>query len=106
MSHLYSNAESNSRRLSLEERWETLMSRFRRRPRRKRGKAIEIQHRESVPLALAGKWIAWSPDGLRIVLSANTLKEVCAEAKRLGYEDLIYEGIPRHFRNRGVEIDS
>ncbi len=37
---------------------------------------------ESIPLALLGRWVAWSSDGLRIVASARTL----AEAERLAHE--------------------
>jgi hypothetical protein len=37
---------------------------------------------EVLPLALVGKWVAWSSDGLRIVASAETLEE----AERLAAE--------------------
>ena len=49
---------------------------------------------ESVPLAYAGKWLAWSADGLKIVAVAETLKQVIAAAERAGEPDPIVELVP------------
>ncbi|MDR3632957.1 MAG: hypothetical protein P4L84_03920 [Isosphaeraceae bacterium] len=97
------NGKSNDHRTTRSERWNALMSRFRRHPARQRNDRSE--RRQTVPLELAGKWVAWSPDGLRILLSGDTFREVCEEAERLGYKDVVYEGIPKYFRNRGIKVE-
>jgi hypothetical protein len=54
---------------------------------------------ESIPRELAGRWIAWSADGLRIIGSGTTLKEAEKVASAAGDPDAIYErasGVLRH----------
>ena len=41
-----------------------------------------------------GRWVAWTPDGLRIVAAAATPDEVRAAAARLGHERIVYEWVP------------
>jgi hypothetical protein len=55
----------------------------------------DLPEPEIVLLEYAEKWLARSPDGLRILAVADTLDEVEAEAKRLGYEDVAFEWVPR-----------
>ena len=107
MPYSYSRAGGNGRRLTLDERWGALMSHFKRRPSRRRKKAkVPIQYPETITPDLFGKWVAWSPDGLRIVLSGETLTDVREQAKRLGLEDLVYQGIPKHVRTFTHESSS
>jgi hypothetical protein len=40
---------------------------------------------QTVPLEYAGKWIAWSPDGLRIVAVASSFNACEAAAVRAGF---------------------
>lgn len=99
MSYSYIRAGANGRRLTLDQRWGALMSHFKRRPSRRRKTAkTPIQRPEPVTADLLGKWIAWSPDGLRIVLTGESFQQVHAETERLGREDLIFQGIPKHIR--------
>jgi hypothetical protein len=46
---------------------------------------------QSMPLELAGRWVAWSSDGLRIIGSGTTLEEAVAVAAAAGEEDPIFE---------------
>jgi hypothetical protein len=55
----------------------------------------DLPEPEIIPLEYAEKWLAWSPDGLRILAVADSLDEVEAEAKRLGHEDVIFGWVPR-----------
>lgn len=48
---------------------------------------------ESVPLELAGKWIAWSGDGLRIIGSGLTLDEAEQAAAQAGEKEPIFQRI-------------
>ncbi len=48
---------------------------------------------EAVPLALAGRWIAWSSDGLRIIGSAVTLKDAEVVASRAGEKEPIFQRV-------------
>jgi hypothetical protein len=45
----------------------------------------------SLPLELAGRWVAWSSDGLRIIGSGKTLEEAEAVAAAAGEDDPIFE---------------
>ena len=49
---------------------------------------------EVLPLSLAGNWIAWSYDGLRIVAYAKTLVEVEQLAHAAGEPEPIFEMHP------------
>ena len=51
------------------------------------------QHGEpqTVPLALAGRWIAWSADGMRIIGSGATLKDAEEAATQAGETEPIFE---------------
>jgi hypothetical protein len=44
----------------------------------------------------AGKWVAWSPDGRRIVAGARTLRAAMTRAVKAGHPRPIIEYIPRH----------
>ncbi len=46
---------------------------------------------QSMPMELAGRWVAWSSDGLRIIGSGKTLEEAEAAACAAGEEDPIFE---------------
>ncbi len=46
---------------------------------------------QSMPLELAGRWVAWSSDGLRIIGSGKTLEEAEAVATTAGEDDPIFE---------------
>jgi hypothetical protein len=62
-------------------------------------KASEGSEPESIPRELAGRWIAWSADGLRIIGSGTTLKEAEEAASAASDPDAIYErasGVLRH----------
>jgi hypothetical protein len=48
---------------------------------------------EAVPLALAGRWIAWSSDGLRIIGSAVTLNDAEEVASRAGEQEPIFQRV-------------
>ena len=49
---------------------------------------------EVLPLALAGNWIAWSGDGLKIVAYAKTLVEAEQLARAAGEPEPIMERHP------------
>jgi hypothetical protein len=61
---------------------------------------------ESYPASFAGKWIAWSPDGRRVVASDTTLRRVRARALRAGYAEVILERVPRNLEPVQAESDS
>ena len=46
---------------------------------------------ESIPRELAGRWIAWSADGLRIIGSAATLKDAVEAASAADEPEAIFE---------------
>jgi hypothetical protein len=54
---------------------------------------IPADEAESVPVTMAGRWIAWSADGLRIIGSGPTLEEATAEAAAAGESDPIFERV-------------
>jgi hypothetical protein len=63
---------------------------------RKRGprgglSGTQTKEPQAIPRDLAGRWIAWSGDGLRIIGSATTLKEAQAVALAAGDPDAIFE---------------
>ena len=49
---------------------------------------------ESIPRELAGRWIAWSSDGLRIIGSGTTFQEAIEAANAAGDPDAIFEVAP------------
>lgn len=53
-----------------------------------------VQERPIVPRKYAGKWIAWSSDGMRIVASGDTLDEVQRAAKVAREQNAGFEWIP------------
>jgi hypothetical protein len=57
--------------------------------------AIELpaDEPESVSVSMAGRWIAWSADGLRIVGSGPTLREATLAAEAAGESDPILERV-------------
>jgi hypothetical protein len=46
---------------------------------------------ETLPLALAGRWVAWSADGLRIIGSGATLKDAEEVALQAGENEPIFQ---------------
>lgn len=54
----------------------------------------EVKQRPVVSEEFAGKWVAWSSDGSRIVASGGSLKETVAAAKSAGEADPAFEWIP------------
>jgi hypothetical protein len=54
----------------------------------------EVKQRPVVPEEFAGKWIAWTSDGSRIVASGDSLKETVAGAQSAGAVDPGFEWIP------------
>jgi hypothetical protein len=53
---------------------------------------------EVVPLALVGKWVAWSSDGLRILASADKLEEAERLAAEAGEPEAILQRPPAPHR--------
>jgi hypothetical protein len=61
------------------------------------GEGVEGNHAnepQSMPIELAGRWVAWSADGLRIIGSGKTLEEAEAAASAAGEPDPIFEVAP------------
>ncbi len=56
------------------------------------------QEPEILPLSLAGKWVAWSSDGMRIVASAETIDEAERLAAEVGEPEPIFERHPGRAR--------
>jgi hypothetical protein len=53
-----------------------------------------VREPEVVPRHLAGMWIAWSPDGMRIIASAPTLEDVMVAARQAGEPDPLVDCAP------------
>ena len=51
----------------------------------------QAQEPETIPRELAGRWIAWSADGLRIIGSGKTFQEAVEAATAAGDLDAIFE---------------
>jgi hypothetical protein len=49
---------------------------------------------KSHPTSYAGKWIAWTPDGRKIIASASSVRKVRSLAMRMGYYEALLEPIP------------
>lgn len=62
-----------------------------------KARKVRPRHPQSVPLELAGRWLAWSADGYRIIASGKTLKEVEDAAAAVGEDDPIFEVAPGKF---------
>jgi hypothetical protein len=68
-------------------------------PRNRRSAEIDtIDEPQSMPMELAGRWVAWSADGLRIIGSGKTLEEAEAVASAAGEHDAIFEIAPGGLR--------
>ena len=48
-----------------------------------------------VPLEYAGQWIAWNPDGTRIVASGRTLQEAAQAAATAGESQPVFAKVPK-----------
>jgi hypothetical protein len=57
----------------------------------------QAQEPETIPRELAGRWIAWSADGLRIIGSGVTFKEAVEAAAAAGDPEAILERAPAPF---------
>jgi hypothetical protein len=58
------------------------------------GRGVEVDQAnepQSIPRELAGRWVAWSADGLRIIGSGATLNEAEEAASAAGEPDPIFE---------------
>ncbi len=51
---------------------------------------------KSRPKSYAGKWIAWTPDGHRIIASASSVRKVRSLAMRMGCFEPLLERVPRN----------
>ncbi|MEK7499091.1 MAG: hypothetical protein AAB649_00605 [Patescibacteria group bacterium] len=49
---------------------------------------------ETVPIELAGKWIAWSADHTRIVASGDHIADVSQEVTEKGEKDVWFDKVP------------
>ncbi len=56
------------------------------------------QEPEILPLSLAGNWVAWSSDGLRIVAAAKTIEEAERLAAEAGEPEPIMQMHPGSYR--------
>ena len=56
------------------------------------------QEPEILPLSLAGKWVAWSSDGMRIVAAGETIDEAERLAAEAGEPEPIFERHPGRAR--------
>jgi hypothetical protein len=66
--------------------------------KRRRAEGGENKVPQSMPLELAGRWVAWSSDGLRIIGSGKTLEEAEAAAAAAGEDDPMLEVAPGGLR--------
>jgi hypothetical protein len=48
-----------------------------------------------VPVEYAGRWIAWSRDGTRIVASGTTLDEAVQAAANAGEQEPVFAKVPK-----------
>jgi hypothetical protein len=55
------------------------------------------QEPETIPRELAGRWIAWSANGLRSIGSGKTFQEAVEAASAAGDPDAIFERAPAPF---------
>jgi hypothetical protein len=53
---------------------------------------------QTIPRALAGRWVAWSADGLRIIGSGVTLEDAEQAASQAGETEPIFERAVGMFR--------
>jgi hypothetical protein len=65
---------------------------------RRRVEGETIDEPQSMPMELAGRWVAWSSDGMRILGSGKTLEEAEAIATAAGEQDAIFEVAPGGLR--------
>lgn len=49
---------------------------------------------ETVPPEYTGKWVAWTPDGLKIVAAGDSAREALAAAEGRGVRGALCEWIP------------
>jgi hypothetical protein len=54
-------------------------------PTRSKSTTHTVKTPQVIPLAYAGKWIAWSTDGLRIVAVASSFKAAETATARAGF---------------------
>jgi hypothetical protein len=57
---------------------------------------------EMVPVEYTGKWVAWTPDGRKIVGSGDTAKEAKIAAEKAGVRNGVFEWIPKQEELRSV----
>ena len=49
---------------------------------------------QTIPLEFAGRWIAWSPDGMKIVASGGSFEEAEQAAAAAGFAEVAVERVP------------
>ena len=57
---------------------------------------------ETVSLEFTGKWVAWTPDGRKIVGAGNTAKEAKETAEKEGIFNGVFEWIPKQEELRSM----
>jgi hypothetical protein len=76
-----------------------------RKPGIKKAAPKTVARRKAAPMKLlckshhksyAGKWIAWTPDGRRIIASASSVRKVRSLAMRMGCFEPLLERVPRN----------
>lgn len=55
---------------------------------------IKTSQPQTIPLAYAGKWIAWIPDGMRIVAVGDTFALCESAAALAGFPEVAVECVP------------
>lgn len=66
----------------------------------------ELERPQTVPLALTGKWVAWTEDGRRIVASGKSAKEARDAAVKVGVRNPVCEWIPKAEELRSVNREA
>jgi hypothetical protein len=65
---------------------------------------VRIPRPDTVPKEMTGKWITWTPDGLKIVAAGDSPSSALAAAREAGVPDALCEWIPPMEQLRGVPL--
>jgi hypothetical protein len=63
-------------------------------PEARRARAAGMKRPQVVPREYAGKWLAWSPDGLRIVAVADSFEDCERAAAAAGFTAVAIDRVP------------